>query len=548
MAGTPGLTSGDVLVAVTSLSFDIAGLELFLPLATGARVALADRETAGDGGLLRDALAATGATAMQATPATWRMLLEAGWTGAPGMKALCGGEALPRELAERLLPLCGELWNLYGPTETTIWSTIERVGSDEGVVPIGRPIANTRVYLLDRGLEPVPAGIAGELYIGGEGVARGYLARPELTAERFVPDPFAPEPGARAYRTGDLARRRPDGALEYLGRTDHQVKVRGFRVELGEIEAALALHPEVGEAAVVAREDASGHARLVAYLAGGSVPVGLRDFLRERLLEHMVPSAFAALDAFPRTPNGKTDRRTLAALEVSLGTPADGYVAPRTPEEEIVARAWSDVLGVERVGARDGFFELGGHSLLAMQVVSRVRAALGVEVPLRAVFDAPRLDAFAERVRRARSGDAEALPPLRRAPRHGPLPLSFAQERLWFLEQLAPGGAAYVMAGALRLAGALDAAALEWSLGEVVKRHEALRTTFRVVGGVAAQVVAEAGGWTLPVEDLSALPEGEREAGARRRVGEEAARGFDLERGPLFRARLLRLSGDEHVL
>ncbi|MEW5927673.1 MAG: amino acid adenylation domain-containing protein, partial [Gemmatimonadota bacterium] len=548
MRARPGLAADDVLLAVTTLSFDIAGLELFLPLTTGARVALADRETAGDGALLRDALAATGATAMQATPATWRMLLEAGWTGSPGLKALCGGEALPRELAERLLPAVGELWNLYGPTETTIWSTVERVGPGEGPVSIGRPIANTRVYLLDRGVEPVPAGIAGEAYIGGEGVARGYLGRPELTAERFVPDPFAAEPGARMYRTGDLARRRPDGALEYLGRTDSQVKVRGFRIELGEIEAALALHPEVGEAAVVAREDASGHARLVAYLAGAAVPAGLREFLRGRLPEHMVPSALVALDAFPRTPNGKTDRRALAALEVAAGGARDAYVAPRTPEEEIVARAWSAVLGVERVGARDGFFELGGHSLLAMQVVSRVRAALGVEVPLRAVFDAPRLDAFAERVRRARAGDADVPPPLARAPRDRPLPLSFAQERLWFLEQLDPGGAAYVMAGALRLAGALDAAALEWSLGEVVRRHEALRTTFRTVDGVATQVVAEAGAWTLPVEDLSALPEDEREAEARRRVGEETSRGFDLERGPLFRALLLRLSGEEHVL
>jgi amino acid adenylation domain-containing protein/non-ribosomal peptide synthase protein (TIGR01720 family) len=547
MRARPGLTAGDTLLAVTTLSFDIAGLELFLPLTTGARVALADRDTAGDGALLRDALAATGATAMQATPATWRMLLEAGWTGSPGLKALCGGEALPRELSERLLPRVGELWNLYGPTETTIWSTVERVEAGDGPVAIGRPIANTRAYLLDHALEPVPAGIAGELYLGGEGVARGYLGRPELTAERFVPDPFASRAGARAYRTGDLARRRPDGALEYLGRTDHQVKVRGFRVELGEIEAALALHPEVGEAAVVAREDASGHARLVAYLAGG-VPAGVRDFLRERLPEHVVPSAFVALDAFPRTPNGKTDRRALAALEVSHGAARDAYVAPRTPEEEIVARAWGAVLGVERVGARDGFFELGGHSLLAMQVVSRLRAALGVEVPLRAVFDAPRLDAFAERVRRARSGDAEAPPPLRRAAGGGALPLSFAQERLWFLEQLEPGGAAYVMAGALRLSGALDAAALEWSLGEVVRRHETLRTTFRTVDGVAAQVVAEAGVWTLPVEDLSALPEAEREAEARRRVGAEAARGFDLERGPLFRALLLRLAAGEHVL
>ncbi|HEX2189199.1 MAG TPA: amino acid adenylation domain-containing protein [Longimicrobiaceae bacterium] len=548
MRARPGLTAGDTLLAVTTLSFDIAGLELFLPLTTGARVALADRETAADGALLRDALAASGATAMQATPATWRMLLEAGWEGAPGLKALCGGEALPRELADRLLPRVGELWNLYGPTETTVWSTVQRVEPGEGAVPIGRPIANTRVYLLDRALEPVPAGVAGEVLIGGEGVARGYLGRPGLTAERFVPDPFAGESGARAYRTGDLARRRPDGALEYLGRTDQQVKVRGFRVEPGEVEAALALHPEVAEAAVVAREDGSGHARLVAYLAGSGVPAGLRDWLRERLPEHMVPSAFLALEALPRTPNGKTDRRALAALEVALSGSGEAHVPPRTPEEEIVARAWSAVLGVERVGATDGFFALGGHSLLAMQVVSRLRQALGVEVPLRAVFDAPRLDAFAERVRRIRSGDASAPPPLRRVPRDGPLPLSFAQERLWFLEQLAPGGAAYVMAGALRLSGRLDAAALAWSLGEVVRRHEALRTTFRTVDGVPAQVVGGAEGWRPAAADLSALPEGEREAEARRRVAAGSAAPFDLERGPLFRALLLRLAPGEHVL
>ncbi|MET0396105.1 MAG: amino acid adenylation domain-containing protein [Longimicrobiaceae bacterium] len=546
MRARPGLAAGDTLLAVTTLSFDIAGLELFLPLTTGARVALADRETAGDGALLRDALAATGATAMQATPATWRMLLEAGWTGSPGLKALCGGEALPRELAERLLPLCGELWNLYGPTETTIWSTIERVGADEGPVAIGRPIANTRAYLLDRALEPVPAGISGELYLGGEGVARGYLSRPELTAERFVPDPFAPQAcrGARAYRTGDLARRRPDGALEYLGRTDQQVKVRGFRVELGEIEAALALHPEVGEAAVVAREDASGHARLVAYLAGAVVPGGVRDFLRERLPEHMVPSAFVALDALPRTPNGKTDRRALAALEVSHAA-RDAYVAPRTPEEEIVARAWGAVLGVERVGARDGFFELGGHSLLAAQVTSRVRSVLGVDLPLRALFEAPTVAGLVARVD---AGAREAAPPIEPARRGGPVPLSFAQERLWFLGQLGTDTAAYVIPGALRLRGVLDAAALAGSLAEIVRRHEALRTTFAFVDGRPVQVVSPPGGLDLPATDLSGLPAEEREDAMLRLAREQTARPFDRARGPLFRARLVRLAAEEHVL
>ncbi|HEX7241915.1 MAG TPA: amino acid adenylation domain-containing protein, partial [Longimicrobiaceae bacterium] len=264
MRAAPGLAAGDTLLAVTTLAFDISALELLLPLTVGARVAVADRATASDGARLRDAVAASGATAMQATPATWRMLLEAGWEGSPGLKVLCGGEALPRELADRLLPRCGELWNLYGPTETTIWSAAVRVEPGEGVVPIGRPIANTRVYLLDGGVEPVPAGLPGELYVGGEGVARGYPGRPGLTAERFVPDAFGGEPGARLYRTGDRARWRPDGTLEYLGRTDHQVKLRGFRIELGEVEAALLRCAEVRQAVAVALPGPAGDPRLVA--------------------------------------------------------------------------------------------------------------------------------------------------------------------------------------------------------------------------------------------------------------------------------------------
>ncbi|HLL46627.1 MAG TPA: amino acid adenylation domain-containing protein, partial [Longimicrobiaceae bacterium] len=354
MRERPGLAAGDTLLAVTTLAFDIAALELFLPLSTGALVVVADRETASDGARLRDALAESGATTMQATPASWRMLLEAGWEGTPGLKALCGGEALPRELADRLLPRVGELWNLYGPTETTVWSTLERVRPGADAVCIGRPIANTQVYLLDGGLAPVPAGVAAELYVGGAGVTRGYLGRPELTAERFVPDAFGAKAGARLYRTGDRVRWRADGRLEYLGRADQQVKVRGFRIELGEVEAALRALEGVREAVAMVREDAPGDRRLVAYVVGaegaegaeGAAPAAaqLRAGLRERLPEHMVPGVVVALERLPLTANGKIDRRALPAPERAA---SGAYVAPRTATEEVLAGIWAEVLGAE---------------------------------------------------------------------------------------------------------------------------------------------------------------------------------------------------------
>ncbi|HLL45145.1 MAG TPA: amino acid adenylation domain-containing protein, partial [Longimicrobiaceae bacterium] len=436
----PGLTAGDTLLAVTTLAFDIGGMEIVLPLVTGARVVIADRETAFDGARLRDALAADGITVMQATPATWRMLLEAGWEGTPRLRALCGGEALPRDLAERIGERCAELWNLYGPTETTIWSTVERVLSGADAVTIGRPIANTQVYLLDRDLEPVPVGAVSELYLGGEGVARGYLGRPGLTAERFVPDPFGTA-GARLYRTGDRVRWRPDWKLEYLGRSDHQVKVRGYRIELGEIEAALREAPQVREAVVVVHDaGAPGDRRLVAYVVateGASAAAAeLRAHLRERLPEHMVPGVFVALEQLPLTGSGKIDRRALPAPEHG---PVGAYLAPRTAAEEVLADIWAEVLGTTRVGVEDSFFELGGHSLLAIRVVSRVRQAFGTELPLRALFQMPTVAALADHVEALGRAGTPVTPPIERVPRGAALPLSFAQQRLWVVDQLDPG-------------------------------------------------------------------------------------------------------------
>ncbi len=383
MAREPGLGADDVLVAVTTLSFDIAGLELYLPLIEGAELVVATREEASDGEKLIALLRASGATVLQATPATWRLLIQSGWTGNAGLKALCGGEALPPELAEELRPLCGELWNMYGPTETTIWSTTGRVELGAPLT-VGKPIGNTQVHVLDDRLHRVPVGVTGELYIGGDGLARGYSARPALTAERFVPDPFRDSPGARMYRTGDLARYRTDGTLEILGRVDHQVKLRGFRIELGEIEVSLARHDAVDETVVVAREDAPGDKRLVAYVVASEERFPgageLRAFLKEGLPDYMVPATFVRLDALPRTPNGKIDRRGLPAPEGARPEHERGFVAPRTEVETQIADVWQAVLNLERVGVRDNFFDLGGHSLLLMPVIGDLKKKLGVKL------------------------------------------------------------------------------------------------------------------------------------------------------------------------
>jgi amino acid adenylation domain-containing protein len=553
MQREPGLTAADTLLAVTTISFDIAGLELWLPLITGARIVLADRATAADGRALQAALQHAGATILQATPATWRLLLAAGWEGTPGLRMFCGGEALPGDLAAELLRRGAELWNLYGPTETTIWSTVHRVQPADaapGVVTIGRPIANTQCHVLDAALEPRPIGVPGELHLGGEGVARGYWRRPELTAERFVPDPFAATPGARLYRTGDLARWRADGTLEYLGRLDHQVKVRGYRIELGEIEAALALHPAVRAAAAIVREDTPGDPLLAAYVVprgAAPEPAELRAFLRERLPDYMVPVAWMTLAALPLTANGKVNRRALPAPGGTARVAGADYVAPRDATEAALGAIWAAVLGLPQVGVTASFFELGGHSLKAMQVLARVRAELGVELAMIELFREPTIAALAT-VLRARV----PVPPVARAAtaddvdREQPAPLSAAQRRLWILEQLRPGTAAYNMAEALRIEGALDVPALRAALAGVVARHEALRTVFPDADGDGAATVRPAAEFELAERDVSAASA--VETAAHTLAAEEVARPFDLRTGPLFRATLIRLGAETHLL
>jgi amino acid adenylation domain-containing protein len=393
MAREPGLTENDVLVAVTTLSFDISVLELYLPLTLGAKVVIASRDEAVDGHSLKELLEEHKAKVMQATPVTWRLLLEAGWSGDASFKALVGGEALPKDLAEQLIENEVQLWNMYGPTETTVWSTCARITDTSEGITIGTPIANTTIYILDEHKNLCPVGVPGEMYIGGDGVTLGYWTRLELTDDRYIADPFSTDPGALMYGTGDKARWRNDGTLGHLGRLDDQVKVRGFRIELGDIETNILHHAAVQDAVVAAREVAPGDQRLIAYFVAENPPDGMINQLRELLVaalpEYMVPAHFVALDNLPRTNNGKLNRKALPEFDLSQTGQHSIIGSPQSKTEETLAGIWAEVLGVEQVGTKENFFVLGGHSLLAMQIGSRVRQAFSINVPMREFLSSP---------------------------------------------------------------------------------------------------------------------------------------------------------------
>lgn len=405
MRQAPGIRPSDVVAAVTTVCFDIAALELFLPLTVGARVVIVRHDVAVDGRRLSRLMEDKGVTLMQATPATWRLLLDAGWSGRRDLTILCGGEAMPRELANRLLDRCGALWNMYGPTETTIWSTCARVTPGDGPVPLGAPIANTSLHILDDQWQPVAPGVEGELCIGGDGVARGYLNRPELTAERFIPDSFSTLPGARLYRTGDLARRLPDGTLLFGGRRDHQVKIRGFRIELDEVENVLLQDPEVGQAAVIAPEDARGEKRLVACVVprpGSTIDTRtVRQRLRGVLPSYMIPSRVVALPGMPLTPNGKIDRRALLA---AVPTGSGEVIAPRDDVESRLVRLWEEILEVSAVSVDGDFFELGGDSLHAAALFARMAREFGRDLPVAALVQASTVERLAVLLRSGEAG------------------------------------------------------------------------------------------------------------------------------------------------
>jgi amino acid adenylation domain-containing protein len=538
------------VLASTSITFDLSIFELFATLSCGGRVIMAD-----DALQLTSMGAAAGVTLINTVPSAMAELVRMGAVPDTVRVVNLAGEALKNQLAQGVYEQSRveRVYNLYGPSEDTTYSTytlVERGAQNEPT--IGRPITNTQVYILDKCLEPVALGVAGELYIGGSGLARGYINRPSPTAEKFIPDPFGVEVGARLYKTGDRARYLSDGSIEFLGRLDNQVKVRGYRIELGEVEAALLRHGGVAEAAVLVRGEGASAAIVAYYRPEGMAEVSsaeLREQTRRLLPDYMVPGRFVRVAQMPLTPNGKVDRKALAALsdEGEETQREGGYEAPQTPTEEIVAGIWAQVLGLAQVGRGENFFELGGHSLLATQVVSRVREALGVEVGLRTLFERPTVCGLSEAVERERgaacgvaaSGGVVAVSRGQR------LPLSYAQQRLWFLEQLEGGGGLYNIPVAVRLRGGLDVSALEATLTEVVRRHEVLRTSFVMLDGEPTQEISPARRVKAPLTNLTHLPEGEREAEVQRLAREAARQSFDLTRGELMRVRVLLLDADD---
>lgn len=656
MRERPGISERDVLLAVTTITFDIAALELFLPLTVGACVEIASRDVATDGLQLAKKLNTAGITLMQATPATWQLLLKAGWSGNPQLKILCGGEALHRELANQLLDNCAALWNLYGPTETTIWSTVCQVEAGPSKISMGQPITNTTLYLLDEKLQAVTAGEVGELYIGGVGLAKGYLNRPELTAEKFIAHPFPDpdQPPSKLYKTGDLARYLPDGTLEYLGRIDHQVKIRGYRIELGEIESLLLQHPTIQQVAVIAREDRPGDKRLVAYLVTNLIPErlpyqssviaeregtsaipvatedlsssgvcltgvpatwqrgdrlrlqvllpgsserlwltgtvawcqeqragvqfllgpvdrtrlqqsfeylletqgflkllqrtlasNLRSFLKDKLPEYMIPSSFVFLNALPLTPNCKVDRNALPApTPAGTGTHGAGVqVTPRTPIEAELSQIWAEVLKQEQIGIHDNFLELGGHSLLATQILSRLRDAFAVELPLRSLFEAPTIAQLAERIETARQDiSPRSVLSLWSVVRPPVLPLSYSQEPLWFLAQFVPNHPFYNVQEVIRITGLLNVPVLEKAFRDIIQRHEILRTTFNWVNEQPVQTVHPGPLFALKTVQAQDLVE------AQHLAREEGRYAFDLTQTPPLRITLFQISAEEALL
>ena len=562
-----GLRADDVVLQFASFSFDVS-LEQILPtLMAGASVAIRGEEIWSPTEFISK-ISELGLTVINPATAYWHQLIKD--SAANEEKIINNRLRLVLVGGDTLLPESVRLWqqsqfssarllNAYGPTEATITSTVFEIQQgfcEESLlrrIPIGRALDNRIVKILDRRGNLAPIGVAGELHVGGSLLARGYLNRAGLTAERFIPDGFSNEAGARLYKTGDLARYLADGNIEFLGRIDFQVKVRGFRIELGEVEAALTRHTAVRECVVEAREAGLGDKRLVAYVVAydnrAITANHLRDFLKQRLPDYMVPAAVVLLEKLPLTPTGKIDRRRLPPPDWSRSDLAESFTAPRTPIEEMLAGICAEVLRVERIGIHDNFFEMGGHSLLAAKVVSRILDALRIELPLSSVFESPTVEGLAERIETAmRAGRPTRLPALKRISREGSLPLSFAQQRLWLLDQLGPGSPAYNIPFIIRLKGRADRDALERSISEIFARHEALRAAFITVEGRPRQIITQANQVPVPLIDLTHLPEREREAEAMRMALEESRQPFNLAQGPLLRAKLLWLGGENYMM
>ncbi|WP_139488459.1 non-ribosomal peptide synthase/polyketide synthase [Brevibacillus dissolubilis] len=550
------ITEQDVFLQASTVSFDAATFEIWGSLLNGAQLALMPPHLPSLAEL-GEAIQTYGVTILWLTAGLFTVMVDNHLDSLRGVRhLLAGGDVVSVPHVRKVLQLEGlQVINGYGPTESTTFTCcypISQVPDSMTTLPIGRPIKNTTVYVLDPQMQPVPVGVPGELYIGGDGLAIGYLNRPELTEERFVHNPFAADPEARLYRTGDLVRYLPDGVIEFIGRIDQQVKIRGFRIELGEIEEQLRKHPAVREAVVIAREDKPGDKRLVAYVTTHEQQAAdtaqLTGWIKDRLPDYMVPAAVVSLDELPLTPNGKVDRRALPAPDWGTLSSSEAYVAPRNPMEELVCNIWSQVLGVETVGIHSNFFELGGHSLLATQTLSRLREVFGIHLPMRTLFESATVAELCEQIKLMLQGDTGvATTPITQASRTEHLPLSYAQQRLWFFDRFMPESAVYNIPTAIRLDGALDAQAWEASLQAVIARHESLRTTFSDINGQAIQVIHPQIDWEMGFCDLRHLPAEHKEEEVQRLASMDADQPFNLSQGPLLRASLIRTEEETHI-
>ena len=554
MQRQPGISAADKLVAVTTLSFDIAVLELMLPLTVGAEVVIAPRETILNGADLATLLSVTGATMMQATPGLWRLLLDSGWKGLPAFKVLVGGESLPPDLAHDLLGVAGEVWNMYGPTETTIWSTLWRVEPASVAstgISIGRPIDNTTVWILDAHLQQMPIGVPGEICIGGDGVTLGYLDRPELTADRFVTVDVDGTP-SRLYRTGDRGRWRNNGLLEHMGRLDAQVKVRGYRIELGEIEARCNEVPGVTRSVVITREDAPGDVRLVAYLMlapGATLDAdAVKRQLATSLPQYMLPQHFVPLQAIPLLPNGKVDRKALPKPEAQVAGAA-ARVAARTERERTVLEAMEKVLRLPSLGVHDDFFALGGHSLLAARLATLLSRKFDVPVPMRMLFEAPTAEALARAIDDIANASTPRRHPIVALPNRTRAPQTPMQQRIRFIEELHPGRPVYNQPATHRFAGPMDTGKFEQAFRAIVQRQSALRTSMGQdpATGEPCQVIHPAVEFPFPLIDLSELSTSEREIALATALRQAIDRPIDIHQAPLFHAALYRMSPTDHA-
>ncbi len=551
--------SKDILLAVTTISFDIAELEMYLPLFNGAKLVIAPQEATTDMELLAKKIEACGATVFQATPVTFKMLMISAWKGKKDLKLIIGGEALSKELVRQLLPITAGVWNSYGPTETAIYSVVRNLTMEEtegeGYVPIGRPLDNTTLYVLNKQLVPVPVGIPGELYIGGDGLSTGYLNLPAMTDERFLPNPFGKEPNEKMYKTGDLVQYFKDGNLVFLNRVDSQVKIRGFRIELGEIESAIAQYNGIKDKVVIVREDTAGDKRLVGYIIpeDHAVPdlTELRNFLKSKLPDYMVPASFMVMEQFPVTLNGKVDRKLLPPPVDTMSQSATNFVGPEGDTEIRLADAFADIFKIKPIGRNDNFFDLGGNSLMAALLISKINKDLNVRISLRTIFEKQLVCQIAEEIDQMLSVQTASVHTQTILPAEGytdTYPASPGQKRLWFLENFEPGNLAYNMPFDYRITGKLDVPILEKSIQELIQRHATLRTVIRTANGEAIQTVFESLDFHLAIENLEHLSGEAQQQEAEKHSRENELYQFDLEAGPLFICKLLKFSDHDWLL